>query len=113
LIDGIVGLAAGLATAWKFAPPDMAGGLRPAAASSGAVLTFALVALGVCRYFAHIPPIIDRQELTLQIELRLPPGQAKPALPTKDSNDSYTKVATYFYLISESNVIGPAARGLF
>ena len=79
LLGGILGLVVGLITAWNVAPHDTAGGLRSAAASSGAVLVVALVIFGVSRYFANIPPTIDGQELTLQIELRLPPGQTKPA----------------------------------
>ena len=104
LLGGIRGLVVGLITAWNVAPHDTASGLRSAATSSAAVLALALAALGASRSFAHIPPTIDGQELTLQIELRLPPGQAKPALPEKDPNYSNQKIASYFYLTSIGNI---------
>ena len=104
LYGAILGLVVGLITARNFAPQDTAAGFRSAAISTGAVLAFALLALGVSRYFAHISPTMDGQALTLQIEVRLPAGQAKPVAPTKQPNESYATITSYIYLNSVSTL---------
>ncbi|MEO7999853.1 MAG: hypothetical protein ABI852_20535 [Gemmatimonadaceae bacterium] len=106
LLFGILGLVAGLIFARLLSAHDTASGLRSAAASSGVVLALALLAFGVSRYFGHIPPTIDGQQLTLEIEILLPRGQPKPVVPEKDPDGSYKHYASFFYLISVDDRIG-------
>ena len=95
---GIIGLAVGLVIARMLAAYGTTSGLRSVATSCGGILALSLLALGTSRYFAHIPPTIDGQRLTLQIELRLPPRDAKPAAPKKeDQNAFHETVTSSFY----------------
>ena len=103
---GIIGLVVGLVAARMLSAHATASGLRSVAASCGAMLALSLVALGTSRYFAHIPPTIDGQRLTLQIELRLPPGHAKPAAPKKASPSAFHETVTSSFYLTSVNTIG-------
>lgn len=106
MLFGIVGLVAGLIIARQLSVHDTASSLRAATESSGGVLALAAVVFGVSRYFGHVPPTIDGQQLTLQVEIRLPPGHAKPVVPTQNADGSYRTYASFFYLISVDDRIG-------
>ena len=103
---GIIGLALGLVTARMLAAYATTSGLRSVATSCGAILALSLLALGTSRYFAHIPPTIDGQRLTLQIELRLPPGHAKPAAPKKDDPNAFHETVTSSFYLTSVNTTG-------
>jgi hypothetical protein len=60
--------------------------------SWGIVLAISSIATCVCWLLADIPPKIDGQELSLEIELRLPVGQTN--LPAMDSGETYLEVGS-------------------
>jgi len=70
LLGGIAGFVVGLATA-RVVGTGFLGSLGIA---SGAVMLLALLSAAVARALADVPPTIDGQELTLEIEVRLPAG---------------------------------------
>ena len=103
---GILGLVLGLVMARLLSTHDTASGLRSAAASSSAVLALALMVLAVSRYFGHVPPTLDGQKLTLQVEVRLPPGRAKPAPQAKLTPDALYESSTSGFNLTSVNTIG-------
>ncbi|MEI9863515.1 MAG: hypothetical protein WDN00_02965 [Limisphaerales bacterium] len=77
---GIAGLIIGLVAARLVAAGVSPGFLKGLGYAWGAILVLSVVVVTICWALADIPPTIDGQELTLEVELRLPVGETNPAI---------------------------------
>lgn len=93
LLGGIAGIIIGLIVTRLVAGAADPGFLKGLGYASGTVLTIALVALGLCRLLADLPPEIDGQSLEVAVEVRCPPGFVLPAPGGVD--DAWATAAIY------------------
>lgn len=104
LLGGLVGLVGGFTiVAWQGAPGG-AGYPKSFGTAVAALTGLALAVLGVCWKFAHIPPEIDGRKLTLEVEVRLPPGAPSPQDGNGDSFVHLQCVPGHVVIASE---VGP------
>ena len=87
---GIAALIVGLITARIVAAQFGPGFLREAGAALAVVLMIAGVSALLCRQLADVPPEIDGQELTLEVEFRFPNTDAGRTPPTADGDWQFT-----------------------
>jgi hypothetical protein len=76
ILGGLAGLVFGLVVARYGAPGEAGSFLRAASIALGSVAAIAGVAAAVGWLLAEHPPTLDGHELMLEVELRLPAGQA-------------------------------------
>jgi hypothetical protein len=81
---GIAGFIIGLITARLVAANYGPGFLKEFAAALGIVLLISGVAALLCRLLADVPPTIDGQELTLEVEFRFPASTNTATPPTAE-----------------------------
>ncbi|MBI3148643.1 MAG: hypothetical protein HYZ17_09055 [Betaproteobacteria bacterium] len=81
LLGGLAGLIFGLVVARYGAAGEMGSFLRAASIALGSVAVIAAVAAGGGWLLAEHPPTLDGHELMLEVELRLPAGQAPAPEP--------------------------------
>lgn len=93
LLGGIAGIIIGLIVTRLVASSADPGFLKGLGYASGSVLTIALVALGLCRLNADLPPEIDGQSLEVVVEVRCPPGFVLPKAGGVD--DAWATAAIY------------------
>ncbi len=98
LLGGIAGFIIGLTVGHFLASASGHAGLgflKTLGASAGTVVTLTGIAMLVCWLLADIPPTVDGRELRLEVEVRLPAGEALPVISDKANH--------YFELARVSN----------
>lgn len=88
LLGAVVGFILGLVTTYFVAPDHTGlGFLKTLGSSAGVVVTLTGTAMLLCWMLADIPPTVDGRELRLEVELRLPPGEALPVITEQAKNN--------------------------
>lgn len=75
VMGAIAGAVMGVFASAVMTPHNATGLIKPLGISAASMLAITGVWLGALRFLAHIPPQLDGMQLTLQLELRLPPGE--------------------------------------
>jgi hypothetical protein len=78
LLGGIASLIAGIVISRVVAGWPDPGFFKALGCALGAVLILSGLSLLLCRWRAHIPPVLDGRELMLEVEVRLPDDDAAP-----------------------------------
>ncbi|MBL9135732.1 MAG: hypothetical protein JNK85_07685 [Verrucomicrobiales bacterium] len=87
---GIAAFLIGLITARLMASHDGAGFGKEVGAALSVVVGLAAIAALVCRLLADVPPKLDGQDLTLEVEFRFPHSTGTDKPPTADGNWRFT-----------------------
>lgn len=103
LLGGVLGFILGAVTSLvaTFASERFSG-WSPCFLSWGIALLLLLVATGLCRSLADIPPRFGANRVTLEVELRLPAGAPRPA----PSGSSWLMLSSDLHGLRESTVGG-------